>query len=115
MLRDLPRLTSGGSDVSAALSAQMATFKTPATALATAITAVPAGSESDPEAAAVKASADQFKASVTTLQSSVTALEGKRGVSKVAALASVGGAARDDRFDHTTAGRLGGGHERLSG
>jgi hypothetical protein len=37
-------LTSGGSDVSAAMSAQMATLKTSATALGTAITAVPAGS-----------------------------------------------------------------------
>src|SRR5450631_993048 len=88
-------VTSGGSDVSAALSAQMATIKTSAATLTTAIAAVPPGSESDPEAAAVKASADQFKASITTLESSVTALEGKSGISKVTALASIGSAAGD--------------------
>jgi hypothetical protein len=71
----------------------MATLKTSATALTTAVTAIPAGSESDPEAAAVKASADQFKESITTLESSVTALEGKSGIPKVTALASIGSAA----------------------
>jgi len=86
-------VTSGGGDVSAALTAQMATVKTSATALATAIAAVPAGSESDPEAAAVKASADQFKASVTDLEAKVVALEGASGMSKATALASIGSAA----------------------
>jgi hypothetical protein len=86
-------VTSGGSNVSAALGAQMATVKASATALTTTITAVPAGSESDPEVAAVKASGEQFKASITALESSVAALGGKSGMSKVSALASVGGAA----------------------
>jgi hypothetical protein len=88
-------VTSGGSDVSAAMSGQMATLKTSATALGTAITAVPAGSESDPEATALKASADQFKASISALESSVAALEGKTGTAKAAALATVGSSASD--------------------
>jgi len=73
----------------------MATVKASATALTTAVTAVPAGSESDPEAAAVKASASKFTASLSTLESSVTSLGGTSGMSKVTALASVGGAAAD--------------------
>ena len=88
-------VTAGGSNASAALSAQMATIQTSANALITTVTAVPAGSESDPEAAAVKVSADQFKVSVTALEASVTAFEGQTGLSKVTALASVGSAAGD--------------------
>ena len=88
-------VTSGSGDVSAALTAQMTKVKASAAALATTATAVPAGSESDPEAAAVKAAADEFKASITTLEQSVTALEGKSGISKASALASVGSAAGD--------------------
>jgi len=87
--------TSGGSDVSTALTAQMATIKTSAGALASKISAVPAGSENDPQAAAVKTSADEFKASLTTLESTVSELEGASGLSKVKALATVGSASAD--------------------
>jgi len=88
-------VTSGGGNVSAALTAQMTKVKASASALATTAAAVPAGSESDPEAAAVKAAADEFKTTITTLEQSVTALEGKSGISKASALASVGSAAGD--------------------
>jgi hypothetical protein len=44
-----------------------------ANTLATTITAVPVGSDSDPELAAVKAAADQFTASVAALEASVAA------------------------------------------
>jgi hypothetical protein len=84
--------TSGG-DVSAKLTAQVGVIKTSATTLATTIKAVPAGSESDPGFAAVKASADQFAESVSSVESSVTALDGKSGLSKVSGLASVASAA----------------------
>jgi hypothetical protein len=88
-------VTAGGSNASAALSAQMATVQTSANALITTVTSVPAGSESDPQGAAVKVSADQFKASLTALEASVTAFEAQSGLSKVTALASVGSAAGD--------------------
>lgn len=87
--------TSGGSDASAALTAQMATIKTSATALATKISAVPAGSENDPQAAAVRTSADDFKGSVAALESAVSDLEGASGLSKAKALVTVGGASAD--------------------
>lgn len=86
-------VTSDGSNVSAAMSAQMTTVKTSANALVTAITAVPPGSESDSEATKVQASADQFKTSITALKSSVAALQGKMGTAKVTALATVRSAA----------------------
>ena len=82
--------TSGGTDVSATLSAQVATIKAAADGLAATVTAVPAGSESDPEIAALKGSADQFKESIAALESSVAALEGKSGSARATALASAG-------------------------
>lgn len=56
-------------------------------------TAVPAGSQADPEACAVKSAADQFKASITALKLRVSALDQQSVVSKVTALARVGSAA----------------------
>jgi len=84
--------TSGGDDA-AKLKAQMAAIKDSANTLSTTITAVPVGSDSDPELAAVKASADQFTASVADLEASVAALEGKSGAAKVTGLATVASAA----------------------
>jgi hypothetical protein len=84
--------TSGG-DVSAKLTAQIGVVKGSANTLATTVKAVPAGSESDPGFAAVKASGDQLTASINSVEASVSALEGKSGLSKVSALASVGSAA----------------------
>jgi hypothetical protein len=84
--------TSGG-DVSAKLTAQLGVIKGSANTLAATVKTVPAGSESDPGFAAVKASADQLTASINSVEASVSALEGKSGLSKVSALASVGSAA----------------------
>jgi hypothetical protein len=89
----LASVARSGGDVAAKLAAQMAVVKASANMLAATITAVPVGSDSDPEHAAVKASADEFKASVTALESSVTALEGKSGSSIRTGLATVAGAA----------------------
>jgi hypothetical protein len=86
-------VTAGGGDISASMSAQISTVKTSATALASTLSAVPAGSVNVPQAAAVTTSADQFKASIAALESSVATLAGKSGMSKVNALASVGSAA----------------------
>jgi hypothetical protein len=83
---------SGGAD-SASLTSQMAVIKASVNTLATTIKSVPAGSESDPGLAAVKASSEQFTASVDSVESSVTALEGKSGEAKVKGLASVATAA----------------------
>jgi len=80
--------TSAGNDVSATLSAQVATIKSPANGLAATVTAVPTGGKSDPETAALKASADQFKRSITDLESSIAALVGKSGSAQTIALAS---------------------------
>jgi hypothetical protein len=85
----------GGSNGGAAMTAQIATIQTSANALITAVGSVPAGSESDPGAAAVKSSADQFKASIAALQASITAFDGQSGFSKVTALASVASATVD--------------------
>ena len=84
--------TSGG-DVEAKLRSQMAVITASANTLATTVTAVPLGSESDPGLAGVKAAADQFKASVTAAEESVTALEGKTGLAKAQGLATVASAA----------------------
>jgi len=84
--------TSGGDDAGR-LRAGIVAIKASANTLATTITAVPVGSDSDPELAAVKASADQFTASVTALGASVRALEGRSGSSMVTGLAAVASAA----------------------
>ena len=88
-------VTSGGSDVAATMTTQMETIKTSATALTTKISALPAGSENDPEAAAVKASADELRASIAALESGVAELQGASGLSKAKALATLGSAAGD--------------------
>ena len=64
---------------SAMPTSQVAVIKASVHALATTIRSVPAGSESEPGLAAIKASAEQFTASVDSVESSVTALEGKSG------------------------------------
>jgi len=79
---------SGGNDVSATLSAEVTTIKAPADGLAATIAAVPTGTKSDPQTAALKASADQFKGSITDLESSIAALVGKSGAARTTALAS---------------------------
>jgi hypothetical protein len=88
-------VTSGGSDISAALTAQLTTIKSSATALSTAVAAVPAGSESEPEVTAVKASGEAFKASIADLETKVAALAGTSGMSRAAAVAGIGSAAGD--------------------
>jgi hypothetical protein len=85
--------TSGGSDISAALTSQLTTVKTSATALSTAVAAVPAGSENEPEVAAVKATGEAFTASITDLETKVAALEGTSGLSRASAVAGIGSAA----------------------
>jgi hypothetical protein len=84
--------TSGGND-SAKLTSQMTVIKTSVNTLATTIKSVPAGSESDPGLAAIKASADEFTTSVNAVESSVAALEGTSGQAKAMGLATVASAA----------------------
>jgi len=89
----LASVARSGSDAAAKLTAQMAVIKASANTLATTITAVPVGSDSDPELAAVKASADQLTESVAALEAGVMALEGKSGSSMVTGLGTVASAA----------------------
>ena len=89
----LASVARSGSDAAAKLTAQMAVIKASANTLATTITAVPVGTDGDPELAPVKASADQFTASVSALGASVTALDGISGSSMVTGLGTVASAA----------------------
>lgn len=87
--------TSGGNDVSGALSAQMTVVTQSAAALATTLKDVPAGSEDDPSLAAVRQSADDLDTSIGALESSVAAVDGATGTALVVAIAAVATAAGD--------------------
>lgn len=80
---------SGGGDVSTKLSAQLATIKASATALVDTVSAVPPGSESDPDVTAVQSSAGQLRASIDTLDKAVNGVQGTSGVGAVQAVAAV--------------------------
>ena len=64
--------TAGGSDVGAALQAQVSNIESSASTLASTVASVPAGSEDDPEIAAVQSAAEALGTSVTSLEATVT-------------------------------------------
>ncbi len=86
--------TAGGGDVKTALAAQVAVVKTSAENLVATLTDLPAGSENDPEMAALKSSAEELKASVADLETSIQAVgAATNAVGTVTALAGVAAAA----------------------